>query len=211
MSQATQQPIRRASLQATTTRPNPYPSLYEDEDGSARSKASTRSVVRRSSLTVEPVTRIKEEPKQTQKKQGSKYHWLVWVGIAMCVMLLGYVLVNALSVWVQGVKDDVTYGKTRTYQTDQAVGHNDSSSHPSHFIALNLRGKIEVIEIQGGDPSKTKIYYVTSLTPDQATVPVTLSFLDMNSDNRVDMLVSVGDKFSVGYINTGTEFKVNSK
>ena len=210
MSQATQQPIRRASLQApTTTRPNPYPSLYEDEDNSVKQRSQTRSVIRRSSHTVEPVTRIKEEPEQTQKKQG--YHWVFWFGIAMCVMLLGYVLVSALGTWFNGLRDDMTYGKTRTYQIDQAVGHNDSLAHPTHFIAENLKGKILVIEIQGGDPSKTKIYYVTSLTPDQATVPVTLSFLDMNGDGKVDMLVSVGDKFSVGYINTGTDFKVNSK
>ena len=209
--QVTQQPIRRASLQAASTRPNPYPSLYEDEDNSVKQRSQTRSVIRRPSYTAEPVTRIKEEPKQTRQKSKQRFHWLFWVGIAMIVMLIGWAVISSLGTWVNGVRDDITYGKTRTYQTDQVVGHSDSSSHPSHFIALNTRGSIEVIEIQGDNVAKTKIYPVTQLNPDQANVPVTLSFLDMNGDGKVDMLVSIVGKFSVGYINTGTDFKLNSK
>src|SRR6266487_4661311 len=46
------------------------------------------------------------------------------------------------------------YGYPRTYQTDAVVGHGDSLAHPSHFIAINLDGHLEVIELSGGDPKR---------------------------------------------------------
>ncbi len=32
----------------------------------------------------------------------------------------------------------------RTFQVDAVVGHNDSATNPSHFIAMNLNGRIEM-------------------------------------------------------------------
>src|SRR6266702_8787437 len=66
-----------------------------------------------------------------------RFHWLVFVGMAMFTMLVGWVVLTMLSNWWQVTQDDWHYGRPRTYQSDIAVGHNDSAANPSHFIALN--------------------------------------------------------------------------
>src|SRR5437588_1038215 len=77
-------------------------------------------------------------PAQTKKRSRIRFHPLVFVGIGLFVMIIGWFTFNALSSWWQTTQDDWHYGKPRTYQTDMVVGHADSSSNPSHFIAFNL-------------------------------------------------------------------------
>ena len=103
--------------------------------------------------------------------------------------------------------DDVTYGYPRTYQTDAAVGHGDRAHHMSHFLALNLHGVIEVMEIPG-DPERHQpyLYLIIRLAMDGADlVPATLSFRDMNGDGKPDLLVFVNGTFWV-WFNNGTRF-----
>ncbi len=122
----------------------------------------------------------------------SRYHWLVFVGIAMFVMILGWIAFNALSSWWQVTQDDWHYGRPRTYQVDMVVGHNDSAANPSHFIAENLNSHIIIIELRGGDTSKAKIYSgPTLIGSNQNLTPVTLTFKDVNGDGKVDMIVNV--------------------
>ena len=94
-------------------------------------------------------------------------------------MLLAWTGLQALGAWWSLHQDDVTYGRPRTAQYDVVVGHNDSASHPTHFIALNLHATVEVIELPGGDSSKAKIYRGPQLFgPGADLYPVTLSFPD---------------------------------
>jgi len=61
---------------------------------------------------------------------------------------------------------------------------------PSHFIALNLGGQIEIIELPAGDASHAKIYLGPHLYgPDADLVAVTLQFVDSRHDHHPDMLV----------------------
>ena len=69
---------------------------------------------------------------------------------------------NDLGAWWQNHQDDVAFGMPRTYQTDAVVGHNDSNSNPSHFIAINLRGSIYILEAPGGNFSKSRSYFITT-------------------------------------------------
>src|SRR6266702_6708870 len=104
--------------------------------------------------------------RETEQQRGprSRFHWLVFVGMAVCTMLVGWILLTMLSQWWQVTTDDWHYGRPRTYQTDQAVGHGDSAAHPSHFIALNIRSHIEIIEFpQPGE----QIVQSSSLEQDQ--------------------------------------------
>ena len=86
--------------------------------------------------------------------------------------------------------DDLHYGRPRTFQTDYVVGHNDSQANPSHFIALNLSGRIELIEFPGGDGAHARIYLGPQLYGTGSDlVPVTLSFVDVNGNHLPDMIV----------------------
>lgn len=135
-----------------------------------------------------------------------RFHWLLFVGIAMFIMILGWIAFNALSNWWQITQDDWHYGRPRTYQVDMVVGHNDSAANPTHFIAENLNRHIIIIEIPGGDTSKAKIYSGPSLIgPGQDLTPVTLTFKDVNGDGKLDMIVNVQDARFV-FLNQNGQF-----
>jgi hypothetical protein len=99
------------------------------------------------------------------------------------------------------------YGTPRTYQTDQVVGHSDSTDNPTHFVAINLNSRITIIELPGGDSSSARIYSGPTIYADSGTsIPVTLEFKDVNGDGKVDMVAHIGDQRIV-YLNDGTQFK----
>jgi len=135
-----------------------------------------------------------------------RFHWLVFVGLALCVMILGWLTLSAAGSWWQNTQDDWRYGRPRTFQIDQVVGHRDSAHNPSHFIAMNLNRHILVIEIPGGDVSKSVLFSgPTLLGPGQDLTPVTLSFQDINHDGRPDMIVNLqGSQFI--YLNENGTF-----
>jgi len=134
-------------------------------------------------------------------------HPLPYLVLSM-LLIMGFITASIIvpPAW-QHHLDDVTYGYPRTYQTDANVGHGDPDHPQSHFIALNLRGVIEVVEVPG-DPTRHKpyLYIIVRLAMDGADlVPATLSFRDMNGDDKPDMLVLVNGTFWV-YFNNGTLF-----
>ncbi len=141
--------------------------------------------------------------------QRRKTHFLVWVGIALLLMIFGWITLSALGAWVQAKQDDLVYGTTRHFTTDAVVGHHDSSSSPSHFIAENNSGNIIVIELPGGDSSKAKIYPITEVIGNQGNPPVRLVFQDVNRDRKLDMIVQIGDPgnaVTIMLFNNGAQF-----
>ena len=138
-----------------------------------------------------------------------RVHWLVYVGLLFMVGIIGWLAITILGAWWQAKQDDWQYGMPRTYQTDAVVGHNDSASNPSHFIAENLRGQIIVIEYPGGNVSKAHAYIITTLPGDDGYSPVRLVFKDLTGNGRLDMLVQIGDSGSqlqVILYNNGQQF-----
>lgn len=126
------------------------------------------------------------------RRKPRRLHWLFFAGLAMMVMILGWVALSAFGSWWQTTLDDWHYGRPRTFQIDAVVGHHDSAQNPSHFMAINLNRHIIIIEIPGGDVSKSIVYTgPTLLGPGQDLTPVTLSFQDVNHDGKPDMLVNV--------------------
>jgi hypothetical protein len=102
----------------------------------------------------------------------------LWTGLAMAIN------------WWNTTWDDLYYGRPRTFQTDYIVGHHDSPGTPSHFIALNLGGHLEIIEFPGGDGSHARIYLGPQLYgPGSDLAPITLSFVDVNGNHLPDMIV----------------------
>ncbi len=138
-----------------------------------------------------------------------RYHWLTYVGVLMIVALVGWLVLTMLGAWWQSKQDDWTYGNPRTYQTDAVVGHGDSTSNPSHFIAENLRGQIVVVEYPGGDVSKARSYSITTLPGNDSYPPVTVKFQNVNQDSKPDMVINIGDPGTVLQIvlfNNGSQF-----
>ncbi len=148
-----------------------------------------------------------QPPVKPVKQRAARPHWLIYVGVIMLVMILAWVGLSALTNWWQGVQNNLEYGMPRTYQVNAVVGHDDSPSNPSHFIAINLNRKIEIIEFPGGDATKARVYIgPTLLGANDNLTPVTLTFKDVNGDGKPDMIVNIGAS-RVVFINDGTEFR----
>src|SRR6266536_6300230 len=114
---------------------------------------------------------------------------LVGIGIGMIVAVVLVSLGQALIGWVGTTSDDLHYGRPRTFQTDAFVGH-EAGTQPSHFIALNLQGRIEIIELPGGDAAHARIFVGPHLYGQNADlVPITLQFVDTQHNHHPDMLV----------------------
>ena len=153
-----------------------------------------------------PAPKKTDETLVRAKKPRRQFHWLFFVGLALVAMLIGFVALNAFAAWWHIHSDDSTYGRPRTFQIDAVVGHRDSETHPSHFIAINLNRHVVIIEIPGGDVSRSVIYSGGELLGDgQDLTPVTLSFSDVNGDGRVDMIVHILDQ-TIIFLNNGTKF-----
>lgn len=135
-------------------------------------------------------------------------HPLLYVGVGMLGALgLATLLLGLVGSWWQDMNASRLYGYPRTFQTDAVVGQNDSASHPSHFIALNLHDQILVIEFPGGDPSKGRDFLIsTTLGPGADRFPVTLTFTDVNGDGKPDMLIQVEGQRTI-YINDHGTFR----
>jgi hypothetical protein len=137
-------------------------------------------------------------------------HWMLYFGIGMIAMLALWIGLQMLSNWWSEHQVDTTYGYPRTYQVDEVVGHGDSTNHPTHFIFLNLKGRVVIIELPGGNIVHARIYNGPAIIGDSPDlIPVTADFQDINGDGKVDMLVKVGSQ-QFTYLNDGSQFKPQS-
>jgi hypothetical protein len=137
----------------------------------------------------------------------SRERTIITLGIGM-VLTFTLIFLGQLGLaWVNVTLDDLHYGRPRTFQTDAVVGHGDSVTNPSHFIAMNLRGHIEIIELPGGDPTHAKIYVGPQIYGSGADlVVVTLQFRDLQHNHHPDMLVLFQNGQAV-FHNTGDGFQ----
>ncbi len=135
-------------------------------------------------------------------------HPLVLVAFMLAVMLLGFLLLSNLVQWWQTWQDDLTYGRPRTSQLDAWVGHNEQGNHPTHLIAQNLDRQISIIEYPGGDPNKARVMVGPHLFgKGDELAPVKLRLIDVNGDNHVDLVVTIGGQHIV-YINENGQFRL---
>ncbi len=139
-----------------------------------------------------------DEP-QTQRPRGRRHiHPLLYLGVGMIAMLALWSGLTMLGNWWTNHQNDSEYGRPRTFQTDAVVGHNDSPTTPSHFIAINLYRHVTIIEIPGGDTSKMRVINGPNLFGDgQDLTPVTLQFKDVNGDGKPDMVIRIQDQVLV--------------
>ena len=146
---------------------------------------------------------------QESVRARQRFHPLVWVGMTLFLMVVGWIAFNSLSAWIQAKQDDLTYGQMRHFEINAVVGHHDSSTNPSHFTAENNNGTIFVIELPGGDTSKAKIFQITTIPGNDGNPPVRVTFQDMNRDGKPDMVVQIGDSnamLTIILLNNGQTF-----
>ena len=140
-----------------------------------------------------------------QKNQKQQAHPLLYLGIGMLSMVVLWTILSGVIHWANVTLDDLRYGRPRTAQYDVVVGHSDSAANTSHFIVINLNRRIEVIEFPGGDPSHAHIYMGPQLYgPDDDLTPATLSFVDVNGDHKLDMIINVQQSHIVFINDQGT-------
>jgi hypothetical protein len=142
-------------------------------------------------------------PKAKQHKRS--IHPMLYLGVGMIAMLALFLLLSSAATWIQTTKDDITYGRPRTFNIDAVVGHNDSAANPTHFIAINLYRHVQVIEIPGQDETKERTFNITTLYGDGMDLtPVTLSFRDLTGNGKLDMLIHIQDQTLVMINDKGT-------
>jgi hypothetical protein len=129
-------------------------------------------------------------PRQTTRPRA-RLHPFVFLGTGMLATLALIAVLSIVTSWFTTTLDDLRYGRPRTFQIDAYVGHNESPGMLSHFLAVNLHGRIEIIELPGGDASHARIYIGPQLYGSGADlIPVTLSFIDVNGDKKPDMIIN---------------------
>jgi len=144
---------------------------------------------RKASSFPKKTPRTSSHPRARQARRF-RAHPVLFLGLGMLAMLILWTLLSAGIAWWNNTLEYIHYGYPRTFQMDAVVGQNDSASDPSHFLAINFRGRIEIIEFPGGDASHARIYLGPQLFgPDADTTPVTLKFADINGDHKPDMFV----------------------
>jgi len=126
--------------------------------------------------------------------------------IGMVITIILIMSFSAFSSWWHTYQDDLHYGRPRTFQLDAVVGHGDSPSNPTHFIFMNLRRHVQIIEIPGGDPARSRIFVGPVLYGDgQDLTPVTGEVRDVNGDGKPDLIVHIQDQ-QIIFLNDGTTF-----
>src|SRR5713226_8998041 len=176
---------------------------------SATAQAATQGqrVVYTNDIAEQEIETERPRPKPRKGHTRVRFHTLVWLGLGIILMFFLWVGISYVSAWGKTTIDDWQYSRPRTYQTDRAVGHSDSATNPTHFIAVNLNRHIIVIELPGGDSSKARIYNITTLVGNgQDLTPVTLSFKDVNGDGMLDMEVHIQSQ-TIVFINENSQFR----
>lgn len=153
----------------------------EDEDANASNGG------RRITASPEKPSRVSHT--RVKRGLGGRAHPLLYLGLGMIAMFTLWTLLILAVNWWSTTMDDIHYGRPRTFQTDAFVGHIEAGT-PSHFIALNYNGRIEIIEFPGGDGAHARIYLGPQLYgAGDNLVPVTLSFVDVNNNRKPAMVV----------------------
>jgi hypothetical protein len=190
------QPVQRDTLDDYTPRQTSFIQRRKPVVGMPASGGITSKAVDPSPVT--PLPRI----------QRKRPPWLA-LALGMMLTLALVICFNAFSSWWQLHQEDATYGMPRTYQTNAVVGHQDSANKPSHFIFLNLNGRVVIVEFPGGDTTHSLIYSGPTLFGSGGNlVPVTGEFRDVNGDGRLDMVVHVQDQ-TIIFINDGGKFRAS--
>jgi hypothetical protein len=134
-------------------------------------------------------------------------HSIAYIATSVLALIAIYAIMGNVLTWGRSHIDDLRYGTTRTVHLDAVVGHEDGAGTPTHFVAMNLNRQVVIIEIPGGDPSKTRTLtgpYLFGAGEDKT--PVLLRLEDLNRDGSKDLIVSVKNE-EIVYVNKDGQFQ----
>lgn len=143
-----------------------------------------------------------------EKRRGMDFGILRAYSKPIAVVAVAYVVLlfasGRATIWL----DDLRYGRPRTMQIEGLVGHNEATGNPTRFVAMNLDRRVVVMELPGGDASKTQILQGPYLFgADEHLTPVRLQLNDVNGDTRPDLIISVKNE-EIIYINAGETYRL---
>ncbi len=162
----------------------------EDIDPAEPDRGSATASRKRAASAIPTTPTHTPRPRKTAWPR-SRLHPLFFLGVGMLATLALIAVLSIVTTWFATTLDDLRYGRPRTFQIDAYVGHNESPGNPSHFLAINLHGRIAIFELPGGDASHARIYIGPQLYGSNADlIPVTLSFIDVNGDHKPDMIIT---------------------
>ncbi len=133
---------------------------------------------------------------------------VAYIITGILAILAIYVILSGLVSWGQVLVDDLRYGRPRTFHLTANVGRPEERSAPTHLIAMNLDRQVVILEIPGGDSTKTRSLpgpYLFGSGED--LTPVILRLDDMNGDRIPDLIVRVKDEEMV-YANRDGSFSL---
>ncbi|NNJ08938.1 hypothetical protein EKD04_001200 [Chloroflexales bacterium ZM16-3] len=133
---------------------------------------------------------------------------IAYIVTGILALLAVYVLLSSVIGWGRIVLDDMRYGRPRTFHLSENVGRPEEANAPTHMIAMNLDRQVVILEIPGGDATKTRALpgpYLFGAGED--LTPVTMRLSDMNGDGTPDLIVRVKDEEMV-YINRDGNFSL---
>jgi hypothetical protein len=188
--------LRYRSINTDQARPGPVVSRTHRSHPDAR---VTAPPVTRDDLDLEEeeyVPRRHSVPVQQKPaprvRIGRRFHPLFFVSLGIIAMILLWTGITQAASWGSNELNTLKYGDPRTFQTDAVVGQGDSEAHPSHFIAVNLRGIVTIIEFPAGDPGRARVLASTNVLGSNADQAVAiLRFVDINHNGKPDMLIDI--------------------
>jgi hypothetical protein len=151
-------------------------------------------------------TALLDDPKKTrriQQRRLDRSTLIIIVSLIIIVMVGGWWLLSTVSTWWTNWQDDLHYGNPRTFQVDRFVGQGDSPDHPDHFIAVNIHGRVVVIQMNLQHPELDQTYGITTTDP---TTPVSLTFRQMGSTIAMYVFVGTTAPYTVELVSNGTKF-----
>ena len=164
-----------------------------------------KTVPPRRSVLLDDVSNPKKTRVMKPQRQLDRWTLITWLCLAIIIMGIGWFLFSKIADWWTGVHDNLVYGTPfRTFQADEYIGLGDSPDHPDHFIALNLHGVIEIVQLNPLDRKKDAVYVLANVGND--STPASLSFRDTTGSGHIDVIVTIGDTtpYTIILINNGT-------